>query len=82
MRIAYYKAAVVVLALATAFASLMAYQYAVLFFDRPSLADADRRAYLAYICELQRDLGYPVCHVGDVIYEFGETDFYRDGPDP
>lgn len=70
MRLAYYKATVAVLALLLAFASFMALQYRALFFDRPSLADLERRAYTAYICQLQEELGYPFCQLDHAQYEF------------
>ena len=57
-----------------ALTSLVAYHYLALFFDRPGLPEAERLAYTARICELQQELGHPVCQTGDGQYGF-DTDW-------
>lgn len=72
LKTGHYKIMVIAMCIMIVYTSTIAVEYSMLLFNRPPLPDSKIKAYNNLICDLQRQLDYPVCQVDGSIYHFDE----------
>ena len=65
-------AIIIVLAVAVAISSYLAYTYLYILENMLSPEVATRHGYRLYICDLQQQLGYEACHVDGIVIDFND----------